>query len=72
MAEYEYVTRGQDDGALIAKSATEKVGFYGATPVVQAATPAATVTAGSTTTVCNTAVGEIQAALKALGIMASA
>ena len=67
----EYITSGFDDGAVIAASATQKVGFFGATPVVQQAVPAAAVTAGSTTTVCNTAVGEIQAALQALGLMAS-
>lgn len=72
MTEYEIVTRNQDDGALIGTAATSKIGLYGVTPVVQAATPAATVTAGSTTTVCNTAVAEIQTALKNLGIMASA
>lgn len=35
MATYEQVTYNSPDGAQIGKSATEKVGFYGATPVVQ-------------------------------------
>ncbi|MEY4760397.1 MAG: hypothetical protein RLZZ200_253 [Pseudomonadota bacterium] len=37
MATYEQVTYNSDDGAQIGKSATEKVGFYGATPVAQRA-----------------------------------
>lgn len=35
--EYESVTSGLPDGAQVGKSATEKVGFWGATPVVQGA-----------------------------------
>lgn len=68
MADYEYPLRGKDDGAIIG-GASDKIGFFGTTPVVQPAAPAASVTAGSTTTVCNTAVAEIQVALKALGAM---
>lgn len=33
--EYESVTSGLPDGAQVGKSATEKVGFWGATPVVR-------------------------------------
>lgn len=35
MATYEQVTYNSPDGAQIGVSATEKVGFFGATPVVQ-------------------------------------
>jgi len=35
MATYEQLTYNSPDGAQIGKSATEKVGFFGATPVVQ-------------------------------------
>lgn len=35
MATYEQVTYNSDDGALIGNSSTEKIGFYGETPVVQ-------------------------------------
>lgn len=35
MASYEQVTYNGPDGAQIGKSATEKIGFYGAVPVVQ-------------------------------------
>jgi len=33
--EYEQVAYNADDGAQFGKSATEKIGFYGATPVVK-------------------------------------
>lgn len=71
------------DGVQYGRSATDLVGFYGVTPVVQA-TPAAnvhTVTAGSTTSVfVNTTfdgsvgstaytVGDIVVILKGLGIL---
>lgn len=35
MASYEYVDYGSDDGAIFGRAATEKIGFYGETPVVQ-------------------------------------
>ncbi len=35
MASYESVTYNSPDGAQIGKSATEKIAFYGAVPVVQ-------------------------------------
>jgi hypothetical protein len=68
MAEYQYVTCGMNDGAIIAKS-DGKVGFFDTTPTTQPVAPVAAVTAGATTTVCNTAVAEIQVALQALGIL---
>lgn len=70
-SDYEDLTSGRDAGARICVLSTHKLGFFGATPVVQQDAPAATVTAGSTTTVANTAVAEIQVALKALGLMAT-
>lgn len=68
MADYQYPLRGKDDGAIIG-GASDKLAFFGTTPCDQPAAPAAAVTAGSTTTVCNTAVAEIQAALQELGLM---
>jgi len=38
MATYERLDYGSDDGCLIGGAATDKVGFYGTTPVVQRAT----------------------------------
>lgn len=69
MAEVNYIGNNAPDGNCFGTAATEKISFYGDTPVVQPAAPAAAVTAGSTTTVCNTAVAEIQTALQALGLM---
>ena len=38
MASYENVDYGSTDGCIIGATAAKKVGFYGATPVVQRAT----------------------------------
>lgn len=35
MATYEQVTYNSPDGAIIGKSASEKIGFYGKVPVIQ-------------------------------------
>lgn len=37
MATYENVTQNSPDGAIIGLTASDKIGFHGATPVVQAA-----------------------------------
>ena len=50
MATYEQVTYNSPDGALIGNSATEKIGFYGTIPVVQAAAVTAVTTTGATST----------------------
>ena len=50
MATYEQVTYNSPDGALIGNSATEKIGFYGTPPVVQAAAVTAVTTTGATST----------------------
>ena len=49
----EYIDSGNDDGIGIGQSATEKVGFYGKTPVVQ---PAATAQSAVATTAITTLV----------------
>jgi hypothetical protein len=68
MAEYQYVSQGMDDGVVMGFS-DSKVSFYGVTPVVQQTiTTTNVVTAGSTTTICNNAVTEIQIALGKLGL----
>jgi len=70
MSTPEYLDSGRDDGCIIGRSAG-KIGLYETTPVAQAAAPAAAVTAGSTTTVANTALSEIQTALQNIGLMAT-
>lgn len=74
------------DGTALGQSTSDKIGFYGVTPVVQPASPSGnthTPTAGSTTAVyVNTTfdggtgstaytVGDIVLALKNLGLLAS-
>jgi len=69
MAEYQYVSYGMDDGTILCKS-DGKLGFFDATPSVRAScTNAAAVTAGSTTTVCNTGLAELVTELGAKGII---
>jgi hypothetical protein len=53
MAEYNYVGDGSPDGTIVVKSTTEKLGFYGTTPVTQptSANQAAVSTAAITTVV---------------------
>lgn len=64
--DYEQVTYNGPAGAQIGSSASEKVGFFGATPVVQQATVAA---ATDATTVITTA-NACRTALRNLGLMA--
>jgi len=70
---------GEADGAQIGASATEKVGFYGATPVVQQTVAAYTTTTAATSTspfgfaeaqanAINARMIEICAALRNLGL----
>jgi len=67
----EYLDSGNDDGTILGQSATEKVGFFGATPIVQVAiTAVATVTA--TTTINEARVGRIETALVNLGLITTA
>jgi hypothetical protein len=72
--DYEQVTYNSPDGAQIGQSATEKIGFYGAVPVVQraAATQAnSVVSVSSNITVAASLTAwivEVTATLNALGI----
>lgn len=71
MADYEYLTSGRDDGVVITQE-DEKWGMNGVTPsATTALTNAAAVTAGSTTTVCNTGLAELVTELAAKGIIAT-
>jgi len=76
MASYEQVDYGSPDGALIGKTSTSKIGFYGATPVVQRATGTThtttnVVTSASFGTLQVAQIQEIQNTLIALGIWAA-
>jgi uncharacterized 2Fe-2S/4Fe-4S cluster protein (DUF4445 family) len=62
---------GLDDGICVAISGG-KLGFFGTAPTSKATlTNAAAVTAGSTTTVCNTGLAELVTELVAKGIIAA-
>ena len=76
MATYEQVTYNSPDGAQIGNSASDKVGFYGATPVVQRATATThtttnVVTSASFGTLQVAQIQEIQNTLIAIGIWAA-
>jgi len=76
MPSYEQVTYNSPDGAMIGNSASEKIGFYGATPVVQRATSTShtttnVVTSASFGTLQVAQIQEIQNTLIALGIWAA-
>ena len=78
MATYEQVTYNSPDGAIIGKSASEKIGFYGKVPVIQRPYSSAVhATAGIATSASFgatqlAAVQEIQNTLIGLGIYATA
>ncbi len=58
------------DGSRMGQSTTDKIAFYGSTPIVQrAAGSNAVLTTGSTTTAQTAVLIEIQATLVALGLM---
>lgn len=60
-----------NDGIKVGDAATSKVGFWGATPVIQQAiTAVATTTA--TTTINEARIGRIEAALVTLGLITTA
>ncbi len=65
---YEQVTYNSPDGAQVGKAATEKIGFYGKTPIVQ---PSVTWpnTGTATTTLNETKCNRLMAALVALGLI---
>lgn len=58
---------GGPDGTKLGQSATDKVGFYGATPVVQPAGIADATDAATAITKCNAVI----AALETLGLIAT-
>jgi hypothetical protein len=74
MATYERIDYGSDDGAQLGGAATDKIGFYGATPIAQraAATQAnSLVSVSSNITVAASLTAwivEVTATLNALGL----
>ena len=66
--EYEQVTYNSPDGAQMGDSATEKNGFFGATPIVQ---PAPAVAVGTDLATVILEVADLRAQLVALGLIAS-
>jgi hypothetical protein len=68
MAEYEYIGDGRPDGTIVGRAATEKVGFYGTTPVVQ---PAPAVAVGTDLATVILELADLRAQLVALGLIAS-
>jgi hypothetical protein len=69
MATYEQVTYNSPDGALIGNSATEKIGFYGETPVVQGSAVTTLATTPTATDIA-TAVNAIISRLQTVGLIA--
>lgn len=70
MADYNQLSDGRPDGAMLGQNANDKVGFYGATPVVQGATITALATTPTATDIA-TAVNSIITRLQTAGIIAS-
>lgn len=68
MATYERVDYGSPDGAQFGGAATDKIGFFGATPVAK---PSVTWpnTGTATTTLNETKVNRLKAALETLGLI---
>lgn len=68
MATIKELTDGGPDGAHVGQSSTDKVGFYGATPIVR---PSVTWpnTATATTTLNETKANRLMAALVNLGLI---
>jgi hypothetical protein len=64
----EYVGQSASGGVCIGQSSTEKVGFYGTTPVVRPSITAVA-TATATTALNETKINRLYAALRSIGII---
>jgi hypothetical protein len=62
----EHLSKGNDDGTVLGQGASEKIGFYGVTPVVQASIAAAGTDAATTQALAN----DLRTKLVALGLVA--
>ena len=68
MADENQLSDGRPAGAMLGQATTDKVGFYGTTPIVQASV-AATTTTTATTTALQTDIDAIRTALQNLGLI---
>ncbi len=73
MPDIKQISDGGPDGLRIGQSTTDKVAFYGGTPVVRQTTTLLTALTAGTTTAATiaAAVTELRAALAAMGIIAA-
>lgn len=69
MADYNELSDGRPAGCMVGQGTTDKVGFYGVTPVVQGAAVTALVTTPTATDIA-TAVNSIITRLQTVGIIA--
>lgn len=69
MATIDYIGDNGTDGMVLGKAATNKVGFYGATPVVQGSAVTTLATTPTATDIA-TAVNSIISRLQTVGIIA--
>lgn len=68
--DYEQLTYNSPAGAQVGQSATEKIGFFGATPVVRVAITAVA-TGTATTTLNETKINRLYTALRTLGLIST-
>lgn len=66
----EYLGTGNDDGVVLGRSSTDKIGFYNATPIAKA-TVVWPNTTTATTALNETKVNRIMTALVNLGLIAT-
>lgn len=67
MATYERIDYGSSDGSQLGGASTDKIAFYGATPIVR---PSVTQQATATTTALRADLNRLEAALVNLGLIA--
>ncbi|MHA1555094.1 MAG: hypothetical protein ACTSU0_11885 [Alphaproteobacteria bacterium] len=65
-----YLGDNNPDGSCLGSASTEKIGFFGTTPIVRTAITAVG-TATATTTLNETKIDRLYAALEGLGIIAT-
>lgn len=68
MAVGEYIGNGNTDGSSFGQSTTEKISFYGVTPIVQ---PAPAVAVGTDIATVILELADLRLALKNLGLIAA-